>query len=962
MRCVLPWAFAFLVSFVSWSCGPLAAQISCGESFVAGLSPNRDPDNAVVAQGVFDLGSGPELIIVGGFSRVADVPAWRAARFDGTSWTAVGTNSLSAVSLQFPTALTVCDLGTGPRIYVAGKYYVPGQGGLTIHVGRWDGSGWTLIGAADRQINVLRGFADAGGPVLVAAGYFNAMSGVAAPRIARWNGTAWSSFAVGLGPGSGVAMTGVNAVEAFDDGAGPRLYAGGLMVPGPGSCPLAKWTGTQWVSAAPAGLHLVWSLCVHAAPGETSLVVGGMYLPGALPIQTTVAKWSGSVWTALAASPSANVYAVASLDDGSGPAIYVGGAFTSIKAPGAPAWIAAQKVARIRGSTVETLGTGLSGDQEGVTPAAVSCLSGFPVSGVTRAVAGGLFFASSPFDPTPRYLAAWDGAQWIGLTNGFPSKTKVSALTTFDDGSGSRLYAAGDFHTIGDVVANGFARFDGVAWEGLGAGLAGMPIRILTMAVFDDGSGPALYLAGYSLSTPGGPPGAIVARWNGGSSFTSIGAGLAGVVQSLAVWDDGGGSRLWAGGIFTCGGSHDLARWNGAAWQGLEQIAGIPSPGQQGSSPSVSRLLAEPGGGLVVAGQFTSIGNINVGNIVRILPGFGLDALGGGMVQWVPDVASLHDGTTHRLWGMTSAPTPPSLAIQADLEVRRFDGTTWVLERAVPGGQIGVLRTAPDVGGEALYLGVDIMVPFVVSKLERFAAGSWTTVVPSGAKVSDVVHFADAQGGGLAIAGRFDALNGVPSAGVGRLRSDWATITKHPSGASLLQGQPVQLVAKGVGKPPLAWQWYRNGGAVPGATSSTLSIPAVSFADAGSYEAVLTNSCGPAYSRLASLAVRGCDLAIGQPFGPGVIRVGHSGGPPSARVFTAFSLAPQFSIPDAVAQFLTQAVPFVTTLSASGTSAWASPLPPSLLGVDVWGVSTLYDPATLTTIGSPSNVAHAFLQ
>ena len=73
------------------------------------------------------------------------------------------------------------------------------------------------------------------------------------------------------------------------------------------------------------------------------------------------------------------------------------------------------------------------------------------------------------------------------------------------------------------------------------------------MTVFDDGrgDGPALYLAGHHSSV-GGITGdlRVVVRWDG-RNWDTLGTGLNGTARCLAVFDDGTGQALYVGGDFT---------------------------------------------------------------------------------------------------------------------------------------------------------------------------------------------------------------------------------------------------------------------------------------------------------------------------------------------------------------------------------------------------------------------------
>ncbi|MFZ4431188.1 MAG: immunoglobulin domain-containing protein, partial [Phycisphaerales bacterium] len=85
------------------------------------------------------------------------------------------------------------------------------------------------------------------------------------------------------------------------------------------------------------------------------------------------------------------------------------------------------------------------------------------------------------------------------------------------------------------------------------------------------------------------------------------------------------------------------------------------------------------------------------------------------------------------------------------------------------------------------------------------------------------------------------------------------TITTQPVAPALVPGATASfsIVAEGSG---LAYQWRRNGtaltsgGRVSGATTSSLSITAVTSADQGTYDCVVTGACGRVTSSTAALS------------------------------------------------------------------------------------------------------------
>jgi len=212
------------------------------------------------------------------------------------------------------------------------------------------------------------------------------------------------------------------------------------------------------------------------------------------------------------------------------------------------------------------------------------------------------------------------------------SNDAVRALAVFDDGSGPRLHAGGGFESAGGVNVNGIARWDGSTWSALsmpsGIGIDGdTPSQVRALAVFDDGSGPSLYVGG-NFSTAGGLTVNNIARWDGlnwsaltGPSPFPVGTGVAGEVHALAVFDDGAGPALFAGGTFISAGGitvNRIAKWDGVAWSG---VSGPSGTGVSGGTSTTVRSLSVfndgTGEALYVGGSFSTAGGIHVNRIAR---------------------------------------------------------------------------------------------------------------------------------------------------------------------------------------------------------------------------------------------------------------------------------------------------------------------------------------------------------
>ena len=193
---------------------------------------------------VFDDGSGdgPELYAGGEIATAGGLTVNNIAKWNGTSWRALGTGTNGGVW-----ALAAFDdgRGGGPALYAGGTFTEAG-GNDAKHIARWDGSSWSALGGhgPDGAVFALADLGGlGGGPGLCVGGSFQNVGVLEAPKIAVWDGSSWSTL------GSGMNF-GVDALEIFDDrsGGGPELYVGGSFTTAGGASAkrIAKWDGMDW--------------------------------------------------------------------------------------------------------------------------------------------------------------------------------------------------------------------------------------------------------------------------------------------------------------------------------------------------------------------------------------------------------------------------------------------------------------------------------------------------------------------------------------------------------------------------------------------------------------------------------------------------------------------------------------------------------------------------------------------
>jgi hypothetical protein len=93
------------------------------------------------------------------------------------------------------------------------------------------------------------------------------------------------------------------------------------------------------------------------------------------------------------------------------------------------------------------------------------------------------------------------------------------------------------------------------------------------------------------------------------------------------------------------------------------------------------------------------------------------------------------------------------------------------------------------------------------------------------------------------------------------------SISVQPASGTNVPGASFTLSVAASGAPPLAYRWYKDGGAIAGATNLALSFGYLSVTNAGSYWAVVSNAYGAATSSVASLVVAEAPSISVQPVG-----------------------------------------------------------------------------------------------
>jgi len=261
--------------------------------------------------------SGSSVYAGGYFTNAGGVAANHIARWDGSNWSALG-SGMGGADNQFQSVFALAVLGSD--LYAGGHFTTAG-GSSATNIAKWNGSSWSALGSG---INTPVHALAVSGSDLYAGGQFWIAGGNPANYVAKWNGTNWSGLGLGIGGGDAYGPI-VNALAV----SGSDVYAGGHFTTAGGipANHIAKWNGTNW-SALGSGLanDYTYPWVYALAVSGRDVYAGGVFTTAGGSPANFVAKWDGTTWSALGTGmgdDTGYVYALAL----SGSYLYAGGAF-----------------------------------------------------------------------------------------------------------------------------------------------------------------------------------------------------------------------------------------------------------------------------------------------------------------------------------------------------------------------------------------------------------------------------------------------------------------------------------------------------------------------------------------------------------------------------------------------------------------------------------------------------------
>ena len=595
--------------------------------------------------------SGTDVYVGGSFTDVNNsgtvlTAADRVAKWDGSNWSALGSNGAANGSI---TSGTVYSLGVnGSNVYVGGQFTDVNNNGSVLttadYLAKWDGTNWAALGsngAGNGALNDIPwAFFFSGTDVYVGGEFMDVNnSGTPIPEadyLAKWDGNNWSAIGSnGAGDGA-ITSKGGSFIFAFAM-QGSNLLAGGMFFDLnnggtvlPQADYLAKWDGVNWSSlgtAANGALvggyanNQVYAIAVIG----TDLYVGGRFTNISnhgvnIPAGDYIAKWDGANWSALGSNGAGDgaffnsVFALAVI----GTDLYVGGQFSNVNNNGI-SLPAADYIAKWDTLTNTWSALGSNGAGNGSLSA-----SGFVN---TLAVSGTDLYMGGQFTnvnnggtsiPEADYLAKWNTltGNWSALgSNGVGDGALNAQVATLAFGSLGELYVGGIFTNAATIPeADYLAKWNAGSWSALGSNGAGdgaLNNGVLALGI----NGLNVYAGGFfsNVNNNGTVLNSAdyIAKWDG-ANWSALGSNSAlnGTVRAIAL----SGSDIYVGGSFAdvnniilLTAADHIAKWDGTNWSALGSN-GVGNGSISGNNDIVYTLFVN-GEDLLVGGQFSNVNN-----------------------------------------------------------------------------------------------------------------------------------------------------------------------------------------------------------------------------------------------------------------------------------------------------------------------------------------------------------------
>lgn len=246
-----------------------------------------------------------DIYVGGAFTAAGNQYSPNIAKWDGSSWSAIGANGSVEGMVAYNNELYVC--GTFDSI-----------AGIAAHgVAKYDGSGWVAINcpANMNSLSTIEIFNN----TIYVGGIFSDSTGSSAQNIAQFNGSRWVNVGAGI-PGLFASLFKLKVYHG-------DLYAMGRFYIGDGnpSASIMKWDGVSWLNTGNGvgGINPTVTSCTIL---NDELYIGGSFLSAGNIPANKIVSWDGTRWCASYALFNNNIDAIEVYNG----QLIAGGGFTKI--------------------------------------------------------------------------------------------------------------------------------------------------------------------------------------------------------------------------------------------------------------------------------------------------------------------------------------------------------------------------------------------------------------------------------------------------------------------------------------------------------------------------------------------------------------------------------------------------------------------------------------------------------
>ena len=524
---------------------------------------------------------GNALYIGGTFRGISGCHANYIAKYENGKWDTLGLGVNGTVN-------AICFDSSG-NLYAGGHFYNAG-GEDAYNIAMWDGTNWYSLGTSlDKDVRALLYY----NGKIYAGGDFNNSGDSVIHKIACYDIKSGNWQPLGWGIESyddhGI-VTSIAVNSKGDIFAGGTIYFSAFLADTIFLKNIAVWDGKKWGSVGAGFDDMVLSL--NFMNGK--LYAGGQFVKsGTVTNLTGIASWDGTNWSPVGKGVGGDgTNSVLALNQNSKGELFISGDFNKVgnlDCFGIITWDGSKYINKLPSKRNGAQGL-------------IYCM--------TVDKSSSMLYAAGEFVRTgnvvSQSIAKYDGSNWIGCKDGLNPMEEIYSICAYN----GEIYFTGKFGKADTVTLNNVAKWidNTQTWQDIGKGIDAEYMDMNFIYV----TGTNIYVAG-NFTTIGNETMNYISRWDG-NKWNKLGTGLKlknnGRVWVKHILEDAAGNIYVAGKFDTAG---NVEVQNFAVWDPKTETWRNP-----GGTDGEIKSMYNDGNAIYLAGKFQYAGNLsNANNIAK---------------------------------------------------------------------------------------------------------------------------------------------------------------------------------------------------------------------------------------------------------------------------------------------------------------------------------------------------------